>query len=148
MTLTDGHPLTLRDNNDDQDDAIGDTDGLRVDLAPGGNTNPVLGGPDRYYDASQFVVPQLGFFGNVGRNTLTSPGLFTFDFSLFKNINVTESSHFQFRAEFFNIFNRANFGDPNTTPFRSSGAVNNSAGQITRTVTAARQIQFGLKFLF
>ena len=51
---------------------------------------------------------QPGFFGNVGRNTLTSPGLATFDLSIFKNINVSENTRFQFRAEFFNIFNRKN----------------------------------------
>ena len=148
LTLTDGHPLTPLDPNAEQDDRIGTNELLTPNLIPGGDGNRVLGGPDRYFDTSQFTRSTLGFFGNVGRNTLTSPGLATFDFSVFKNIDVTEKSRVQFRAEFFNLFNRANFGDPNTNIFKTDGERDPDAGRITRTTTSARQIQFGLKFLF
>ena len=138
LTLTDGHPLSVLDEaNKDQDDAINQTDLLFASLIPGGDNGAVLGTPNKWIDASQFLPsscvqgvycykvnskgklkgdPDLGFapgfFGNVGRNTLTSPGLATFDLSIFKNINVSENTRFQFRAEFFNIFNRSNFGVP------------------------------------
>jgi hypothetical protein len=53
----------------------------------------------------------------------------------------------QFRAEFFNVLNRANFDTPNPILF-SSGAISSTAGLITATATTSRQIQFGLKLLF
>jgi hypothetical protein len=59
----------------------------------------------------------------------------------------------QFRTEIFNILNRANFYGPQTGTY-TAGAVagtgnpDPNAGQITRTTTTARQIQFGLKILF
>ena len=48
-------------------------------------------------------------FGSAGRNIAQGPGYTDWDFSLFKNIRVTESKEFQFRAEFFNILNHTNF---------------------------------------
>ena len=53
--------------------------------------------------------------GNVGRNSVIGPGLVNFDFSLFKNNyirRISESFNVQFRAEFFNVFNKANFAVP------------------------------------
>ena len=54
--------------------------------------------------------------GNMGRNLVIGPGLSKLDFSVFKNNyvrRISESFNAQFRAEIFNIFNRANFGSPN-----------------------------------
>ncbi len=165
LTLTDGHPLSVLDEaNAGQDDAINQTDLLFANLVPGGDNNPVTGSPNAWLDTRHFIPSactgttrcqegdpdwQPGFFGTVGRNTLTSPGLATFDFSLFKNIPVSETTQFQFRAEFFNIFNRANFGVPDTDAlFLDDGRPNEQAGEIRETATDARQIQFGLKFIF
>ena len=133
----------------------------RPDLKPGGNNNPVLGGPNKYYDASQFVLPQQivsstgtvtgRYFGNLGRMTLVSPGLATVDFSLVKNTALhfrSEGLTMQFRAELFNILNRANFGLPFNQPITSTGAVDPRAAVIDRTVTPGRQVQFALKFVF
>ena len=89
-----------------------------------------------------------GYFGNLGRNTLTGPGLATLDFSLLKNLNLSETKRLQFRAEFFNLFNHANFALPDFDPFLSNGTRDSRAGKITSTNTTARQIQFGLKFIF
>jgi hypothetical protein len=79
---------------------------------------------------------------------LTGPGLATVDFSVLKNIRVTEGRSFQFRTEFFNLANRPNFFIPDSTPFLNNGTRDSQAGRITETRTSARQIQFGLKFLF
>jgi hypothetical protein len=120
----------------------------RPDLAPGRSNNPVLGGPDRYYDASAFVLPEAGFFGNLGRNTLIGPGLVMVDVSVNKRFRITERIAAQFRTEMFNALNRPNFSIPSArTVFTSTGAVG-SAGRITSTATSARQLQLGLKLIF
>ena len=106
----------------------------------------ILGGPNQYFNPNAFVNPAAGTYGNTGRDVLTGPGLANLDFSLLKGIQVTERLHAQFRAEFFNVLNRANFGSPNAVVFTSAGTTPApTAGLITTTSTTSRQIQFGLK---
>jgi len=94
-------------------------------------------------------VPTAGTYGNVGRDTFTGPGLSEVDLSVLKSTPVSERVNLQFRAEFFNILNHANFGTPNTVVFSSaSSTAAPTAGLITSTSTTSRQIQFGLKLLF
>ncbi|MBS1829221.1 MAG: TonB-dependent receptor [Acidobacteria bacterium] len=120
----------------------------RPDLVAGRSTNPILGGADRYYDPSAFSLPEAGFYGNLGRNTLTGPGLVNFDVSIGKRFRITERLGLQFRTEAFNFFNHANLAIPTQrTVFTTTGAVG-SAGRITSTSTPARQIQFGAKLIF
>ena len=88
-----------------------------------------------------------GTWGTLGRGVYNGPGLADVDLSLFKRIAVTERVNLQFRAECFNIQNRANFATPNAVVF-SSGANSPSAGLISSTVTPSRQFQFGLKLIF
>ncbi|HXG23635.1 MAG TPA: carboxypeptidase regulatory-like domain-containing protein [Chthonomonadales bacterium] len=140
----------------------------RPDLAPGADQRPEgvtggcsitgapaagipLGTPDLWYDPCDYRVPTLGFYGNLGRNTLPGPDQVSVNMSISKNTTVpaiSEQFRIQFRAEFFNVLNRANFSNPNLRPFDSRGRVSGTAGKITSTTTTARQIQFGLKFLF
>jgi Carboxypeptidase regulatory-like domain/TonB-dependent Receptor Plug Domain/TonB dependent receptor len=100
--------------------------------------------------------------GNSGRNILIGPGTSNLDFSVFKNIpikKISESFNVQFRAEFFNILNHANFAAPvtpnNTDIFDSYGnslnpltSSSGTAGVLTATNTPARQIQFALKVVW
>jgi hypothetical protein len=93
--------------------------------------------------------------GNAGRNIITAPGLINMDFSVFKNNRITrisETFNIQFRAEIFNILNRANFAPPvlgsQTDIFNADGTSNTSAGQLTSTITDAREVQFGLKVIW
>jgi hypothetical protein len=78
---------------------------------------------------------------------LDGPGLAEFDFSVFKTTPITERTSVLFRAEFFNLTNRANFNLPNPLVF-SGNTISPSAGKITSTTTTSRQIQFGLKLMF
>jgi hypothetical protein len=64
-----------------------------------------------------------------------------------KDTKIREQMTVQFRAEIFNILNRANFNQPNEVVFTPSG-VSPTAGIITSTATTARQVQFGLKLLW
>lgn len=91
--------------------------------------------------------------GNSGRNVVVGPGIADFDFSLFKNNyikRISETFNAQFRAEFFNILNRPNFGPPihNSTLLDSSGNPVGGAGSLDQTSTTAREIQFALKVIW
>jgi hypothetical protein len=105
--------------------------------------------------AAQF--PQcFNLRGNAGRNILTGPGLMNLDFSVFKNNSIkriSESFNVQFRAEFFNVLNRANFALPPIALFRTdifdgTGAPSPTAGVVNSTATPGREIQFALKFVW
>jgi len=91
-----------------------------------------------WYDIACFVAPPP-YVGNTGRNVLIGPGLTTWDLGADKDFRLTERFGLQFRSEFFNVLNRANFGLPSA----SIGAT--SAGTITSVITNARQIQFALR---
>ncbi len=98
--------------------------------------------------------------GNLARNMIIGPGLFNLDFSVVKNNyipKISESFNVQFRAEFFNSLNRANFAPPTLAANQGGGPLQviSSTGQpvpgfgrITATQTAARQIQFALKVIW
>ena len=80
-------------------------------------------------------------------------GQATFDFGVSKSFTLHEETTLQFRAEFFNLFNRANFSQPGMDVFSSIDRQGNpvpepSAGQIQSTTGTSRQIQFALKILF
>jgi hypothetical protein len=119
----------------------------RPSLNPSFSGPVILGQPNQWYNPNAFILPPAGTYGTLGRGTFNGPGLAELDLSLFKNTAITERVGLQFRAEFFNALNHANFGVPNTTVF-SSGAISSSAGVITTTATTSRQIQFGLKLIF
>jgi hypothetical protein len=113
-------------------------------------TGPViLGNPSQWFDSAAFLAPpnNSGFYGNLGRDTLVGPGLATWDLSFLKDTRFSERTNLQFRAEFFNVLNRANFNTPNAIVFTPTG-VSPTAGVITSTSTSSRQIQFGLKLLW
>jgi hypothetical protein len=111
-------------------------------------------GQVQYVNTACFTFPAQYTLGNLGRNSLTGPGLQDLDFSLFKNQNVpriSETFKVQFRAEFFNVLNHTNFALPDsthTTMWNSSGVLNGNAGQLTSTQAPSRQIQFGLKLVW
>jgi hypothetical protein len=106
----------------------------------------IIGSVDRWFDTS--VLTPVARFGSLGRNVVVGPGFNNVDFSVLKNIKLGEIRRLQFRAEAFDLFNHANFGQP--------GRVVDSAtfGRIinTRFPTgdsgSSRQLQFALKFVF
>jgi hypothetical protein len=146
VSLADGPPTTLEVSRPGNMAIALNGRTQKPDLAPGGDNNPVLGGPDQYFDRSAFVTPPSRTLGNVGRNTLIGPGVANVDLSLAKNTPIGEFVNLQFRAEFFNIFNRANFAIPEDN--FGAQVDRGNAGLITETSTTNRQIQFGLRIEF
>jgi len=122
-----------------------------VEQRLGGNS----GGPGYFNKSSFCAPPAIGDgtdFGNSGTGILLGPGQFNWDLSILKTTRVKERQSLQFRAEFFNAFNHAQFNNPNNTggflsntvPDRSSGTF----GNIITTSVNPRVIQLGLKYKF
>lgn len=109
-------------------------------------TSPVLSnlfiGPACSATITTACVFRTGQQGNVARNSFVGPAFSKFDFSIIKRIPVTESMRFTVRADFFNMFNRANFGTP--TP----NVLDPNFGQSTATRGDPRIIQFVGRFEF
>ncbi len=176
LSLQSGSPLTVNLlSNRSQSGIFTSAVNLdRPDLAPGrsiysvthgvstsNGVNPCptagqkLGTPNLWFDPCAFTLQPVGFLGNEPRNAFFGPGLANLNFSLIKNTAVPrlgEGGALQFRAEFLNLFNHANFTMPaNRDAYVGAGPATpvKGAGQITSTGYAtARQIQFALKLLF
>jgi carboxypeptidase family protein/TonB-dependent receptor-like protein len=135
----------------------------RPNLAAGFSNNPIHGvtagcqgvpagqklhTPDRWFDPCAFELSPAGTLGSLGRNTVTAPGFSDVDFTIVKATPLAETKKLEFRAEFFNLFNHANFLVPNMSVFSSSRARSGASGQITATSIDNRDIQLGLKLIF
>ncbi len=88
------------------------------------------------------LTPTPGNFGTTPRNFLRGPNQRNVDFSVIKFFPIDESRRLEFRTEFFNLFNFTNFANP--VNIRASS----NFGQIVRTSTGPRVIQFAFKFSF
>lgn len=131
-----------------------------VALRPNLVGNPVLSEGrtiDRWFNTQAVRLPtQDQPFGNAGRNIGRGPSVYQFDLGLQKNFAlpvINEVSKLEFRAEFFNVLNKTNFGTPSGN---ATGIVFNTDGTLRtpgtfgtiRSTFSARQIQFALKLSF
>jgi hypothetical protein len=109
-----------------------------------------LRAPQLYFDPCAFQVPEPGTIGTVGRNTLIAPTILNVDVSLQREFLLDSHRRLQFRGEFFNLPNRANFGEPSAAVFTGvyPGRFNPSAGRISSTNTTSRQVQFAVRLSF
>ena len=141
LTLQSGSPFTILSGVDNSRSGDGIDHAALVD-------NPYLSASrpngqlvKEYFNTDAFALNALGTFGTAPRNFLRGPGLANMDFGLMKNFVVKERLTTQFRAEFFNVFNRPNFGNP---------VVNRSASNFGAITSAGspRILQFALKLSF
>ncbi len=167
LNYSDGLPFSVSSSN-----GVGDGLTPRAQLVPGyGNGSLPSNKRTRaqWFNTSAFVSIPLtgtlanGQWGNSGRNILQGPGTKTVDFSLFKNMHMTESKALQLRAEFFNLFNAPQFNNPSATaPTPAAGSTTlvpglaagstygtvSSAGSDSTFQRTARQIQLAAKITF
>jgi hypothetical protein len=130
---------------------------VRPNLAPGVHGTLYPKTAQQWFNPAAFTAPYPGTFGDAGRDTLTGPSLTELDLALVKNTTLHERLRAQFRAEFFNVLNHANFTTPNPVVFSSGPTPKTptaevqpspTAGVVSATATTSRQIQFGVKLLF
>jgi carboxypeptidase family protein len=133
LTLRSGLPLIVRGANNGAADRPNMIGSAKLD-------DPTI---DRWFDTGAFTTPPQFTYGNTPRTLpdVRGPGFASFDFSLAKNLFFTETIQLQFRSEFFNLFNRVNYNQPDTS-FTSG-----NFGRIT-SAGDPRRIQFGLKLYF
>ena len=139
LILQDGTPIDTRLITDNAN-----TGGGGGDDYPDRVGDPNEGAPHtikEWFNTDAFALPAALDWGDAGKNIITGPGTINLDFSIFKNFFITENQTFQFRAEFFNILNHANFDVPNGSFGTSQFGQIFSAGD-------GRQIQFAFKYIF
>jgi len=121
----------------------------RSSLGFGANDRPNVTGdpqlddptPGRWFDTSAFVIPPFGTFGDSGRNTVEAPGLANLNVAGIKSLTIGSGVRLQARIEVFNLFNRANFNQPD--PFVGSPTF----GQVL-SAQSPRRVQLGLRAIF
>ena len=152
-TITSGAPFTPFTGFDRS--GLGGGADARPNLVPGASPDPILGGPTLYFNPAAFALQPLGTLGNLGRNTVSGPGLSSLDMAIFKNTAIKRISdvfNVQLRAELFNLPNHPNWGQPNQNVFNNgvgpSGTLNPNAGRITSIIGTSRQIELGLRIGF
>jgi hypothetical protein len=137
--FTTGFPVTIGETNDDN--SLCGCSGADV---PNYNGQPIhILNPrsGNYFDTSPFSAEALGTTGNSDRRFFHGPGINNWDFSLHKTTHITERQILEFRAEFFNIFNHAQF-------YNVQGNFNaNNFGQATQA-RDPRIGQVALKYSF
>ncbi|HEY6337496.1 MAG TPA: TonB-dependent receptor [Candidatus Sulfotelmatobacter sp.] len=109
-------------------------------LQPAGQANSAFGA---------FARPLVGTFGNIGRDSFTGPGYIDTDLSISKSVSLREQLSLQFRADFFNLFNKVNLGQPDSCVDCQDG----NAGTISSTVSSQdgssmRRIQLSARIRF
>jgi hypothetical protein len=155
-TVSTGFPLNISAGKDQSNTGHGYD---RPNNVPGisANLDSSQRSTAKWFNIQAFALQPFGSYGNLGRNTVTGPGIFDIDFSTLKTFAFTERTYLQFRFEAFNFLNHPNFGDPNLSltsntvnaagiPILGSGAFGTINS--TRATIAMRQLQFGLKLVF
>ncbi|MBI1895837.1 MAG: carboxypeptidase regulatory-like domain-containing protein [Acidobacteria bacterium] len=149
-TASSGAPLPVGFSTVTAVDITGSpTDGPRIDVTG----NPVLERGersfDRFFDTSVFALPPVGSFGNAARTVIRGPGINNWDITALKNFGWKERVRTQLRAEFYNVFNHAQYSALDTTArFDAQGRqVSTRFGQVTAT-RPGRRIQLALRIMF
>lgn len=136
--FTTGFPVTLSESDDASLCGCGGAD------VPNYNGQPIhfmdIRKTGQWFDTSPFSPEVTGVFGNANRRFFHGPGINNWDFSLHKSTLITEKTNLEFRAEFFNVFNHAQFSS-------ITGDVLGSFGAVTG-VRPPRIGQLALKFSF
>jgi len=144
-TFSTGLPVALSENDDRS--LLGSGTGVDLpDRAPGkilNDTNPRNG--NTYFNTSLFSLEPLGQIGDSGRNFFHGPGINNFDLAAAKDFVITESKRLEYRCEFFNAFNHAQFGGIGGSP---NGLINSGVFGLVTGARDPRIVQMALKFVF
>ncbi len=126
----------------------GQTQNQRADYL-GGDVYVANKGPDLWLNPAAFALPATGTYGNSGRNRFRGPNLWQTDLGISKKFRVSESVNLDFRTELFNLFNRAQYGNPiNARNNSTFGRILVTANDGATGTGTSRQLQFMLRLNF
>jgi hypothetical protein len=149
-TARTGRPVNISVSRSSRDVPDGNTSNQRPNVVPGVSIYPAGERTiNNWLNLAAFVVPAPGTWGNAGRHIARGPGLVQIDMALHKRTRLAERKELIFRAEAFNIVNRAQFGDPSaniSTP-ATFGQIRSPLNRTIGTGTS-RQFQLALRFVF
>ncbi len=145
--ISSGFPDPLIDSNNQSGTTFNtggnDNNWNRPNQIPGCNVYGAHHSQNEYINAACFVAPPAGQLGDASRVPVTGPGFVNTDFSVIKQFVLPkEGMGLNFRAEFFNLFNHAQFG----MPINDINAI--GFGAVNSTVNNPRLVQFALKLTF
>ena len=149
VTAQTGRPITIRSGKDNSGTGI-QRDRANLVGSPYGS-GACVGKTTTCRDwlnPASFAQNVAGTFGNVGKGGLRYPGLYSWNMGLSKYFTFTERWKLQFRAEFFNLFNRVNFQDADDGTFGNFQNKNSSAFGALQNVSDPRIGQLALKLFF
>jgi hypothetical protein len=149
FTARTGSPLTVLVNRAAANVPSGQTQSQRASYVGGVDPYMANRGPAQWLNPAAFVAPANGTYGNAGRNAFRGPGLWQTDLGLTKKIRISERMNLDFRAEAFNLFNRAQFGNPvNNISNGTFGRILSTANDGSTGTGTSRQFQFSLRLNF
>jgi len=149
-TFASGFPQGINFSFTDGVDRLGGGDPGRVNISEDPTLDKDERTFNRFFDTAAIGAPvERGDFGNAPKDVFRGPGINNFDFTVMKNFPFGEGNRFQFRWEFFNLFNHTQFdGVDNNARFNSAGEqVNGQFGQII-SARDARRMQVSLRVEF
>jgi hypothetical protein len=142
LQIQSGQPVTISAGSDRSGTA------LLQDRAQWNGQNPYGSGAcssqapcKNYFNPAAFSLPAAGTFGNVVKGAFRGPGYFNWDAGMVRNFPIKEAAQFQFRAEYFNLINRDNLGNP-------IAAVGSGGFGSIKTAISPRIAQFSAKLIF
>jgi hypothetical protein len=151
-----GDPLTVTSsaNNNSGSGQLRDRAYLTGN-AYGGSACPVTAHCKSWLNPASFtnnlppVAPALTpTYGNIVKGSFLGPRYTDVDGAIARNFPIKESVILQFRAEYFNLFNHTNFGDPTTSLGGSFGEITGTTPQNGAAANDPRIAQLSLKLLF
>jgi Carboxypeptidase regulatory-like domain len=133
--FTTGFPITLSEDDDNSLCGCGGVDVPNYNGQPIHFSDPRKSENHQYFSINPFTPEDIGVAGNSNRRFFHGPGINNWDLAFSKNTNITEKTALQFRAEFFNVFNHAQFtnpsGDISSSSFGQVGGANSGRiGQV------------------
>lgn len=148
FTARTGTPLSVLVNRAAANVPSGQTQVQRANYI-GGNVYLPNPGPDGWLNPAAFAAPANGTYGNAGRNVFRGPALWQADIGLSKRFRISERLALDFRTEAFNLFNRAQYGNPvNNISNSTFGRINVTANDGATGAGTSRQLQFMLRMSF
>ncbi len=144
-----GDPLTIASAANNNSGSGQDRDrAVLTGLPYGGSACPANSHCKSYLNPASFAANAPGTYGSIVKGSFSGPHYVDIDMSIARNFPIKERAALQFRAEYFNLLNHTNFGDPNTTLGSTFGQITGTTPQNGANANDPRIAQFSLKLNF